>query len=69
MYFKLVGDYIIYLVLYLDDMLLVENNMEIIYDMKTQLSYKFDVKDISSTIFILFMKIKFDLTYKKLWLN
>jgi hypothetical protein len=37
-YFKLIGDHLIYLVLYVDDMLLIGNNKEIIQDVKTQLS-------------------------------
>ena len=36
-YFKLIGDHVIYLVLYVDDMLLVGNDKEIIQDLKTQL--------------------------------
>jgi hypothetical protein len=43
-YFKLVGDHIIYLVLYMDDMLLIGNNKKIIEDVKTQWSSKFDLK-------------------------
>jgi hypothetical protein len=34
-YFKLIGDHLIYLVLYVDDMLLIGNNKEIIKDVKT----------------------------------
>jgi hypothetical protein len=34
-YFKLIGDHFIYLVLYVDDMLLIGNNKEIIQDVKT----------------------------------
>jgi hypothetical protein len=45
-YFKLIGDHLIYLVLYVDDMLLIGNNKEIIWDVKTQLSSKFDMKDL-----------------------
>jgi hypothetical protein len=40
-YLKLIGDQLIYLVLYVDDMLLIGNNKEIIQDVKTQLSSKF----------------------------
>ena len=47
MYFKLIGDHVIYLVFYVDDMLLIGNDKEIIYDFKTQLSSKFDMKDLS----------------------
>jgi len=45
-YFKLIGDHVIYLVLYVDDMLLVGNDKEIIQDLKTQFSSKFDMKDL-----------------------
>ena len=34
-YSKLIGDHSIYLVLYVDDMLLIGNNKEIIWDAKT----------------------------------
>jgi hypothetical protein len=57
-YFKLIGDYLIYLVLYVDDMLLIGNNKEIIQDVKTQLSCKFEMKDIGVSNFILGMQIK-----------
>jgi hypothetical protein len=59
-YFKLIGDHLIYLVLYVDDMLLIGNNKEIIQDVKTQLSSKFDMKDLGASNFILGMEIKRD---------
>jgi hypothetical protein len=68
-YFKLIGDYLIYLVLYVDDMLYIGNNKEIIQDVKTQLSYKFDMKDIGTSNFFLGMEIKRDRKKRKLWLN
>eukprot|EP00253_Pinus_taeda_P019706 PITA_19706 len=52
-YFKLIGDRVIYLVLYVDDMLLVGNDKEIIQDLKTQLSSKFDMKDLGAANYIL----------------
>ena len=58
MYFKLIGDHVIYLVLYVDDMLLVGNDKEIIQDLKTQLSSKFDMKYLGATNYILGMEIK-----------
>jgi len=57
-YFKLIGDHVIYLVLYVDDMLLVGNDKEIIQDLKTQLSSKFDMKYLGATNYILGMEIK-----------
>jgi len=68
-YFKLVGDHIIDLILYVDDMLLIGNGKEIIRDVKTQLSSKFDMKYIDSANFVLGMEIKRDWENKKLWLN
>ena len=41
-YYKQVGKHFIYVVLYIDDMLLVGNNMEVIKEVKTQLSSKFE---------------------------
>jgi hypothetical protein len=68
-YFKLIGDHLIYLVLYVDDMLLIGNNKEIIQYVKTRLSSKFDMKDFCVANFILGMEIKRDRENKKLWLN
>jgi hypothetical protein len=60
-YFKLIGDHIIYLVLYVDDMLLIGNDKKIIQDVKTQFSSKFHMKDPGVTNFIFGMEIKRDL--------
>ena len=57
-YFKLIRDHVICLVLYVDDMLLVGNDKEIIHDLKTQLSSKFDMKYIGVANYILGMEIK-----------
>jgi hypothetical protein len=50
-------------------MLLIGNNKEIIQDLKTHSSSKFDMKDLGATNFILGMEIKRDRKNKKLWLN
>ena len=55
--------------LYVDEMLLVGNNMDVIMGVKSQLSSKFDMKDISVANFILGMEIKRDHANRKLWLN
>jgi hypothetical protein len=60
---------LIYLVLYVDDMLLIGNNKEIIQVVKTQLSSKFDMKDLGASNFILGMEIKRNWKKRKLWLN
>jgi hypothetical protein len=57
-YSKHVGNNFIYVVLYVDDMLLIGNNKEIIKDVKAQLSYKFYLKDIGVVNLILGMEIK-----------
>ena len=51
-YFKLIGDRVIYLVLYVDDMLLVGNDKEIIQDLKTYLSSKTDMKGLGNANYI-----------------
>jgi len=68
-YFKLVGDRVIYLVLCVDDMLLIGNDKEIIQKMKTQLSSKFYMKDLSAANFILVMELKRYWENMKHWLS
>jgi hypothetical protein len=52
-YFKLTRDHLNYLVMYVDGMLLIGNNKEIIQDVKNQFSSKFDMKDLNASNFIL----------------
>jgi hypothetical protein len=54
-------------VLYVDDMP-VGNDMDFIKEVKSHLSSKFDMKDISDANFILGMEIKRDHANMKLWL-
>ena len=68
-YFKLIGDCVIYLVLYVDGMLLIGNDKEIIKVLKTQIFSKFDMKDLGAAKYILGMEIKRDWAKRKLWLN
>ena len=68
-YYKRVGEHFIYLVLYVDDMLLVGNNMEVIKEVKMQLSSKSDMKDLGAASLILGMEIKRNRADRKLWLN
>jgi hypothetical protein len=68
-YSKHAGNHFIYVVLYVYDMLLVGNNMDVIKELKSQISSKFDMKDLSASNFILGMKIKRDHANMKLWLN
>ena len=69
MYFRLIGDCVIDLVLYVDDMLLIGNDKEIIRYLKTQLSFEFNMKDLGAKNYILGMEIKRDRAMRKLWLN
>ena len=68
-YYKKVGEHIIYVIFYVDDMLLVGNNMDVIKEVKLHLSSKFDMKDLSSTNLILGMEIKRNCVDRKLWLK
>jgi hypothetical protein len=56
-------------VFYVDDMLLVGNNMDVIEEVKSKISSKFDMKDLGATNFILGMESKRDRANRKLWLN
>ena len=59
-YFKLIGYCVIYLVFYVDDVLLMGNDKEIIQDLKTELSSKFNMKVTSVENYFLGMEIKQD---------
>ena len=65
-YSKQIGNHFIYVWLYVDDMLLVGNNMDVIKKVKSQLSFKFDMKDLGVANFILGMEIKRDHANRKL---
>jgi hypothetical protein len=67
-YSKQVGNHFVYVVLYVDDMLLVGNNMDVMKEVKSQLSSKFDMKDLGAANFILGMEIKRDRANMNLWL-
>jgi hypothetical protein len=60
---------LIYVALYVDDMLLIGNNMDVIKEVKKKLSAKFDMKDLGVVNFILGMEIKKDRATRNLWLN
>ena len=59
-YSKQVGDHFTNIVLYVDDMLLIGNNKDVIKEVKSQLSSKFDMKDLGAANFILGMEIRRD---------
>jgi hypothetical protein len=68
-YSKEESGHFIYVALYVNDMLLIGNNMGAIKKVKKQLSSKFDMKELSATNFILGMEIKRDQATRNLWLN
>jgi hypothetical protein len=68
-YSKDEGSCFIYVRLYVDDMLLVGNDMDSIKEVKNNISSKFYMKDIDATKFILGMEIKRYWVVRKLWLN
>ena len=68
-YFKVIDDKILIIVLYVDDMLFIGNNKEMIRELKTQLSGTFDMKDLGAAKYILGMEIIRDQVHIKLWLS
>jgi hypothetical protein len=63
------GGRFIYVSLYVNDMLLVRNKMDVIKEVKKQLSSNFDMKDLSATKFIMGMEIKRYHAFRNIWLN
>ena len=60
MYGNKFGDHFVYIVVYVKDMFLVRNNMDLIKEVKLQLSTMFDMKDLRASSFILGMEIQRD---------
>ena len=56
-YLKINGSKIYIIVLYVDDMLLVSNNMRMIYKNKQFLFRNFDTKDLSETSYVIVIEI------------
>ena len=59
-YSKHIGVHFINIKLYVDDVLLIGNNKDAIKEVKSQVSSKFDMKDIGAANFILEMEIRRD---------
>ena len=68
-YVKRAGDQFVILTLYVDDMLLIGNNMKMVKSVKNLLAKKFDMKDLRPANFILGMQITRDREKRKLWLG
>ena len=57
MYKKVSGSVVVFLVLYVDDILLIENNVPLLQEVKEWLSSKFFMKDLGEAAYILGIKI------------
>ena len=68
-YSKHISDHFINIVLYVDGILLIGNNEDVIKEVKSELSSIFDMKDLGATNFILGMEIRRDCENRKIWLN
>lgn len=66
-YYKIDGDRILIIALYVDDMLFIGNTKSMISDLKSQLCMKFEMKDLGLANYILGMEIKRDRSKRKLW--
>ena len=59
----------VFLLLYVDDMLLIGNSVKMVKSVKNLLARKFDMKDLGLANFILGMHITRDRGKRKLWLR
>lgn len=69
MYFQQFGDSFIYLLLYVDDMLIAFKDKSLIVKLKSQLSNEFEMKDLGAAKRILGMEIQRDRKAGKLYLS
>ena len=68
-YLKSVGNQFIFLVLYVDDILLASSNLKLLKDTKSFLSSNFDMKDLGEASYVLGIEIKRDRAQKLLGLS
>jgi len=68
-YFKQCNDDFKYLLLYVDDMLIVARNNAHIQKLKAQLKEEFDMKDLREVKKILGIEISRDMSISRLWLS
>ena len=69
MYKRIQGATVIFLVLYIDDILLIENDVEVLSDVKDWLKNQFEMKDLGEANYILRIKILRDRKNKLLALS
>ena len=68
-YLKRVGKSVIYLAIYVDDLLILSNDIQLLEQEKAAFSKKFVMHDLGEARFILGMKITRDRQSRKLWLT
>ena len=68
-YHKVSVSKIIFLVLYVDDILLASNNLGLLHEVKRFLSLQFDMNDMSETSYIIGIKIEIDKSQQILGLS
>ena len=68
-YLKISGRKFIFLILYVDDILLASNDLGLLMDVKRMLSQNFDMKNLSETNFVLGIEIHRDRDHKFLGLS
>ena len=68
-YVKVSGSNFILLVLYLDDILLASNNLNLLYETKGFLSQNFEMKDMDETSYIIDIEIHKDRSHSTLGLS
>ena len=68
-YKKVSGSIVVFLVLYVDDILLIENNVPLLQEVKEWLSSKFLMKDLGEEAYILGIKIYRDRSKRLLGLS
>ena len=69
MYYRDEGGQILIITLYVDDMMFIGKHKGMISNLESQLSFKFETKELGTTRFILGMEIRRDRASKKLWLS
>ena len=68
-YLKVNGRKFIFLILYVDDILLASNDLGLLMDVKRMFSQNFDMKDLGDANFVLGIKIHRDRDHKLLGLS
>ena len=68
-YKKVSGSVVVFLVLYVDDILLIRNNISLLQEVKEWLSSKFTMKNLKETAYILEIKIYRDISKRLLGLS